>query len=198
MSFSPTHPSIILRAVQAPEICVEMDEKTAILALLTSPGVGYVTVNRALAVAQSTGKAVTELLELNTRQLLDLVPPGLESVAGDVARCGIIHRDRAGRLLRRLRPPRPLRAGSSRGGSPGKALAPVRTRRRHGARELVRGSAGRSPSSREALPLGIETPGRRRHGPSGHCGAATPLRGSPRPPCALPPPPPPPPSRWPS
>lgn len=76
-------------------------EEASVLALLLTPGVGPVAVQRLLAVAQRTGCAIGALLDMPARELAELLPVGCTDAAEAVARCAIEQRKDAARLLRR-------------------------------------------------------------------------------------------------
>lgn len=81
---------------------MQSTETAAILALLLSPGTGPVAVGRMMAAARFTDQPISALLDVPIRELLEMLPPGLEDVAADVSRCDARYRERAARLLEQV------------------------------------------------------------------------------------------------
>lgn len=74
-------------------------ERRAALALLLTPGVGAVTLNRALMAASAAGVSLSALVRMDARAQAHALPPGFQGVAPLIARCGATHLAWADRLL---------------------------------------------------------------------------------------------------
>jgi len=81
------------------EETVPMDtEATALLALLLTEGVGYVTSQRVLALSRARGASLAELVDADARALLRWLPSGFETLAKPL-HASRAHRQRAQGLL---------------------------------------------------------------------------------------------------
>lgn len=83
-------------------------EAETLFALLNAAGVGYKTVNRAVAAAQGIGRSLSELVELPEKELIGALGVGQNEVALAIANCGPNELDAANKALSRL-----ARAGAS-------------------------------------------------------------------------------------
>jgi DNA protecting protein DprA len=71
----------------------------SILSLMLSPGNGRAVIRKAVGAAKALGLEMPELLSLSWRELINKLPPGMESLADDLDRCSMESRDRARFLL---------------------------------------------------------------------------------------------------
>lgn len=74
-------------------------DPSSILALSLSPGVGCVTVHRALAAARASRLPLESLMSLPLHEAIALLPPGLHTVANDLRRCTAAIQERARQLI---------------------------------------------------------------------------------------------------
>lgn len=78
-----------------------LDEAVAALALLMTPGVGYVTVNQALASARRSDLTIGELLTIPAQDVVEALPPGSGDIAYILSSCPIEELDHAKLMMAR-------------------------------------------------------------------------------------------------